>query len=373
MKTSHKSTVHTAGHRDGFPTLAFSPDGTKLASVGADGRTIFEIISGHPFSTWRADHLVRLTDVRTGHELSTLEFSGGIEHLTFSPDGKTVAFGSLGEIHLWHTETGDKLTIPLVDWAADIRNMPLITALAFSPDGTTLVSGTNQGKIQTWNVATGKALAVVAKPTAQENLGHISVLSFSPDGALLAAGSHSQIDLWEVNTGNKLLSVNTKHKQGNMGFQSYSEPLVFSPDGAILVNGLQHGAIQLWDITTGDRIAVLDDIHKKWKRWYFHRMVQRLSAPPRMAQSSCGIGMKPSQIHPKANNGKQIAEEVITCGLQVFASLSLILFVLPHTSPISITLLLPLNLCYNSTNRKKHLQDLLTSLLQQNGISTLWT
>ena len=258
VKTSHKSTVHTAGHRDGFPTLAFSPDGTKLASVGADGRAIFESISGHPFSTWRADHLVRLTDVRTGHELSTLEFSGGIEHLTFSPDGKTVAFGSLGEIHLWHTETGDKLIIPLVDWAADIRNMPPITALAFSPDGTTLVSGTNQGKIQTWNVATGKALAVFAKPTAQENLGHISALSFSPDGALLAAGSHSQIDLWEVNTGNKLLSVNTKHKQGNMGFQSYSEPLVFSRDGTILVNGLEHGVIQLWDVTTGDRIAVLD-------------------------------------------------------------------------------------------------------------------
>ena len=259
VKTSHKSTVHTAGHRDGFPTLAFSPDGTKLASVGADGRAIFEIISGHPFSTWRADHLARLTDVSTGRELSTLEFSGGIKHLTFSPDGKTVAFGSLGEIHLWHTETGDKLIIPLVDWEeADIHNMSHVTALAFSSDGATLVSGTDQGKIQTWHVATGKALAVFAKPTAQENLGHISALSFSPDSALLAAGSHSQIDLWEVNTGNKLLSVNTKHKRGNMGFQSYSEPLVFSRDSTILVNGLEHGAIQLWDITTGDRIAVLD-------------------------------------------------------------------------------------------------------------------
>ena len=259
VKTSHKSTVHTAGHRDGFPTLAFSPDGTKLASVGADGRAIFEIISGHPLSTWRADHLARLTDVSTGRELSTLEFSGGIKHLTFSPDGKTVAFGSLGEIHLWHTETGDKLIMPLVDWEeADIHNMSHVTALAFSSDGATLVSGTDQGKIQTWNVATGKALAVFAKPTAQENLGHISALSFSPDSALLAAGSHSQIDLWEVNTGDKLLSVNTKHKRGNMDFQSYSEPLVFSQDGTILANGLQHGVIQLWDITTGDRITVLD-------------------------------------------------------------------------------------------------------------------
>ena len=123
-KLSHKSTIHTAGHRDWFPTLALSPDGTKLVSLGADGSAIFESTAGHPFSTWRPDHLIRLTDVRTGRELSTLEFSGGIEHLTFSPDGKTVVFGSLGEIHLWHTETGDKLIIPLVDWEAQINNIP---------------------------------------------------------------------------------------------------------------------------------------------------------------------------------------------------------------------------------------------------------
>ena len=257
-KMSHKSTVHTAGHRDWFPTLAFSPDGTKLASVGADGSMIFESTAGYPFSTWRTDHLVRLTDVSTGRELSTLEFSGGFEHLTFSPDGKTVVFGSLGEIRLWQTETGDELSIPLVDWEADLTNIPHLTAFAFSPDGATLVSGSDQGEIQTWNAATGEALAVIAKPTEHENLGHISALRFSPDGALLAVGSHSQIHLWEVNTGNRLLSVNTKHKRGNMMFQGDPEPLVFSRDGTVLVSGLEHGIIQLWDVTTGDGIAVLD-------------------------------------------------------------------------------------------------------------------
>ena len=258
LKTSYKSTVHTAGHRDWFPTLAFSPDGTKLASVGAEGTVIFEGTSGSPFSSWRPDHLVRLTDISTGRELATLEFTRGFEQLTFSPDGKTVVFSGLGEIHLWNTETGDELNIPLVDWEAEINNIPHLTAFAFSPDGTTLVSGNNQGKIQTWNVATGEALAVITKPTEHENLGHISALSFSPDGTLLTAGSHSQIDLWEVNTGNKLLLVNTKHKRGNRGFQSYPEPLVFSRDGTILVNGLAHGVIQLWDVTTGNPIAVLD-------------------------------------------------------------------------------------------------------------------
>ena len=168
VKASSKPTVHTAGHRDWLSTLAFSPDGTKLASVGADKTMVFDATFGFPSSEW-PDHLVRLTDVSTGRELATLQFSGGIDQLTFSPEGKTVAFGSLSEIHLWNTETGDELNIPLVDWEADLHNMPYVTALDFSPDGTTLVSGTNQGGIQTWNVATGKALAVLANRVSKRN------------------------------------------------------------------------------------------------------------------------------------------------------------------------------------------------------------
>ena len=258
LKQSQKPTVHTAAHRDLLSTLAFSPDGTRFASVGAEGSMIFESAAGHPFSTWRSDHLVRLTDVSTGNELATLKFSSGIKHLTFFPDGKTVVFAGLGEIRLWQTETGDELSIPLVDWEADITNIPHLTAFAFSPDGAILVSGSDQGEIQTWNAATGEALAVIAKPTEHENLGHISALRFSPDGTLLAAGSHNYVHLWEVNSGNKLLSVSTEHRRGKMGFHSYPEPLLFSRDGTVLVNGLEHGVIQLWDVTTGDAIAVLD-------------------------------------------------------------------------------------------------------------------
>ena len=257
METSPNPTVHTAGHRDWLSTLAFSPDGTKLASVGADKTTVFGTTFGFP-SSERPDHLVRLTDVSTGRELATLQFSGGIEHLTFSPDEKTVAFGSLGEIHLWNTETGDELNIPLVDRESDLHKMPYVIALAFSPDSTTLVSGTNQGGIQTWNAATGKALAILAKPTEQEELMRTSALRFSSDGSLLAAGSYEHIRIWEVETGKILLSVNTEHKRGSTTFGGYPEPLVFSPDGAILVNGLARGVIQMWDVTTGDQIVVLD-------------------------------------------------------------------------------------------------------------------
>ena len=258
VETSQRPTIQTAGHRGWFPTLAFSPDGTKLASVGAESTMIFDGGHGVLLSTWRADHLIRLTDVSTGRELATLQYGKGTDELTFSPDGKTVAFGGSGEIRLWNTETGEEREIPLADLGTDFRNMSRVSALGFSPDGARLASATQQEKIKIWDVVTGEALTVFTEPTGQENLGRISAVAFSPDGTLLAAGAHSQVHLWNVNTGDKFFSVSTVHKRGRVRFHNNAEPLMFSPDGAILVNGTNNGTIQVWDITKGDQIAALD-------------------------------------------------------------------------------------------------------------------
>ncbi len=258
VETSQKSAIQDAGYRDWFPTLAFSPNGTKLASVGADSTIIFDGSHGISFSSVRSDHLIRLTDVGTGRELATLPYGKGTDDLTFSPDGKTVAFSGTGEIRLWNTETGVEQEIPLADLKTDVFSMPRVTALAFSPNGARLVSGTYQGKIQMWDVVTGGALAAFEEPTAQKNLGLIAALAFSPDGTLLAVGTHSQVHLWDVNTGHKIFSVSGVYKRGRVTFRNYPKPLVFSPDGAILVNGTSNGTILVWEVATGDQIAALD-------------------------------------------------------------------------------------------------------------------
>ena len=259
MKTLQKSAIQDAGHRDMFPSLAFSPDGTKLVSVGAEGYSVRWGNGGFSLST--PDRLVRLTDVKTGRELTTLPYSMGVKELTFSPDGETVAFAGLGEIRLWNTRTGDEQEITLAELkpGMPLNHIPKVVELAFSPHGTWLVSATQYGKIQMWDVATGGALAVFAEPTEGENLGRISALRFSPDGTLLAIGTDGYIHLWEVDTANKLFSVSTEHQRGRMfSDNSASRSLVFSPDGKVLVNGLDIGTIQLWDVTTGDQIAALD-------------------------------------------------------------------------------------------------------------------
>ena len=257
VETSQKSTVQDIGHRDWYSAIAFSPDGTKLVSAAADGTIGF----GRFPSSTKPDNLTLLMDVSTGDELATLQ--RGSSKLIFSPDDRTKTVATttgVGAIRLWNTETGDELVIPIHD---DLplgfhHNMPMILAVAFSPDGRWLVSGTTEGDIRMWDVATGEPLAVFAEPTEEKNLRHISAVAFSPDRALLAVGTAGQLHLWDVRTGHKIFSVSTVHKRGWGIHHDYPKPLVFSPDGTILVNGHTSGTIQLWDVKTGDRIAALD-------------------------------------------------------------------------------------------------------------------
>ena len=278
VETAQKSAVENIGHRDWYSAVAFSPDGTKLVSAAADATIVFGGFPTEFLITTKLDNLIRLTDVSTGDELATLQHGRRnsklilLQHgrasskLIFSPDDRTKTVATttgFGAILLWNTETGDELVIPLHDaLKPGFRgNLPVVLALAFSPDGRWLVSGTTEGEIRMWDVATGEALTVFSEPTEpmeQEHPRHISALAFSPDRALLAAGTPTQLHLWDVRTDDKLFSVSTVHERGWGVYHDYSERLVFSPDGAILVSGHGSGTIQLWDAKTGDRVAALD-------------------------------------------------------------------------------------------------------------------
>ena len=252
LETSEKTALQMEGDRDLLRGLAFSPDGTKFANVGTKGDIFFAAGFGHSISTPMSDELIRITDVRTGRELTKTKGHG--PNLAFSPDGKTVAFDHGVIIRLWDTETGKTLEISLVD-PNDIYNASLddtSEVLAFSPDGKKFVNGTWGGDVHLWNPETGEALTTFFRAEPQE--GHhgrdtIRALAFSPDGAMLAVGSDTHIRI-------RLLAG-----ERQIGFKNVSgqtEVLVFSPDATVLVIGRRNGGIELWDITTGDQLTTLE-------------------------------------------------------------------------------------------------------------------
>ena len=243
QRTTHRTKTafeNTRYSLESIP-LAFSPDGTKLASKG---------ILNTPTEPLGTTPQIRLIDVTTGRELTNLTYSneGVTPHLTFSPDGKTVVFSAhghtYGKIRLWNIETDKILDIRFSDKAA------WINAAAFSPDGNKFVAGTSDGKVQMWDAKTGVHLTSFFDKKPPKS-GALMNLTFSSDGSLLAVMYMKQIHL--------LGSPKIPHFK-----VVFSEPdlfwdgLVFSPDNTVLILSLIDGGIQLRDVTTGKVLNTLD-------------------------------------------------------------------------------------------------------------------
>ena len=170
-----------------------------------------------------------------------------VRDVAFSPDGQTIASGSDDNtIRLWDVETGTHLRT--------LRgHTSNVWSVAFSPDGTTLASGSSDRTIRLWDVATGAVLH-----TLRGHRDYVRSVAFSPDGQTLASGSGAgnydkddyTIRLWDVGTGANLLTL--------IGHTGSVHSVVFSPDGQTLLSrGAEDDTIRLWDVATGTHLRTL--------------------------------------------------------------------------------------------------------------------
>ncbi|KAI3055665.1 hypothetical protein CBS147353_11284 [Aspergillus niger] len=176
-----------------------------------------------------------------GANRQTLEgHSDSVDAVAFSPDGQTVVSGSDDStIKLWNAATGE-LQQTLEGHSASV------TAVAFSPDGQTVVSGSYDRTIKLWNAATGEL-----QQTLEGHSDPVSAVAFSPDGRTVVSGSgDSTIKLWNAATGELQQTL-----------KGHSDPVwavAFSPDGQTVVSGSRDNTIKLWNAATGELQQILE-------------------------------------------------------------------------------------------------------------------
>lgn len=165
--------------------------------------------------------------------------------VTFSPDGSTLASGSNDNtVKLWDASTGKTIT------TLQGHTGPVYT-VSFSPDGTTLASASTDGTLKLWDLAAGKdTVTLPAHP------GGARCATFSPDGTLLVSGGEDNVvRLWDIATG--------KHTVTLQGHSERVASVAFSPDGRTVASGSWDNTARIWDVATGLERATLRG-HTSW-------------------------------------------------------------------------------------------------------------
>ena len=265
-----------SAHDDRVTGLAFNPQGTLLASAGADRQVKLWDFSwlekftddphplpspqlrlqlDHPSElgclafipgvsnlvTACEDDITRIWDIHTGQLLTTLP--GSIP--ACNSDGLHLAAMSNETLTMWTTSGWNKL------WEIPLPVRTKYKTLVLSPDNMLLAAGYPDGSVWIWDASTGKTVL-----NFQSSTNSIWSLSFDPTAESLAvADGNGEIHIHNATNGKLVSTMLGRHNAGPKG-------VTYTPDGKRLISSAQDGKAKLWDAATGKELYTLHGHNK---------------------------------------------------------------------------------------------------------------
>lgn len=196
--------------------LAFSPDGRWMVSGGGE---------------------IRLWDAGTW---SLHRMLGGRTYgrsVVISPDGRWVAAGAWGvelpaAVRVWETETG-----------TEGARLPTWDPVVFTPDGKEIITPGPPDALSVWDLPVRAASATPARALRPQR-GSVSCLAVDPGGSIVASGNlEGRIQLWDLPSGKTTRTLS--------GGDREVRSLGFSGDGRTLAAATARGMVELWDVRSG--------------------------------------------------------------------------------------------------------------------------
>jgi len=228
-------------HASWVVALAWSPDGTRIASAGGDGTVrVWEAETGVSLLTYR----------RHTRLLNKINHPATVYAVAWAPEGqRIVSAGDGATVHVWDAATGQTLTL----YQGHSGLLANVYAVAWSPDGKSIASACSSigmdKTVHNWDPATGQTLSRYnAHYGWVPNFSILSV-AWSPDGTRVAATCGDKtLRIWSTATGR--LSATYRFRS------EWSSHIAWSPDSRYLASAHSDHTAQIWDTSAGTPIVI---------------------------------------------------------------------------------------------------------------------